>query len=459
MPGSDALASDAAAAAFTSVLPAIKAPAAAWQWRSMRQWLLLLAGHGIGLVALYSVLYCFGIVRMIPTEEGIMRWDTGWYQSIRDLGYIYREQAQSNVAFFPMMPYVWRLTGLSSLGISVFNMVAGGVGVALLASALQCTRRQGLLLASVPLLMFMLVPYTEALFYLFGAVLLTGLHRSRLSLVLLGLLGCCLTRAAATFFVPALVFAELVGWLDTGMRHTRVSGRHLFLGLLVIALSVGSVMWLQHAHTGEWLGFYKTQRHWNHAWRFPRLPLHTTAGINMLWLDGISISVALASILAGGYLVLRRLPGGAAKRANAPVSKAVLFSLVYCGCVGIFTVFQQDGDLANSSRYVLGTPFFAVLLWAAWQHAHRWSAWVLVGAMLLLLACALGFPHKFEGFWPWQATWYFTLMGCYVAAFLAAGATSGRWAFQRELSGSVYLFNVLFQVFLLNWFLDWVWLG
>lgn len=426
-------------------------------WPAVNRWLLLLLGHIAVMTIIYSVLYCFEVVKQLPSDQVLGRWDAGWYQFIRDHGYSYDESKQSNVAFFPLFPYFWRCTGLSLLGISIVNLLTSLVGIALLVAALPCTRRQGLLLASVPLLLFTWVPYTEALFYLFGALLLVGLHRQHLGWLLLGLLGCCLTRAAATFFVPALCFAELLAWLDT--RATKAGARNLLLGLLVMALAIGSVLWFQHAQTGEWLGFYKTQRHWYHEWRLPLLPLHSTAWKRMEWLDAISLAAALSAAISGIYLLAKHMGQPRTPAAAQPVSKAVLFSLGYCVCVGVFTVFQQGGDVSNSSRYILGTPFFAVLLWAAWQRAHHWATWVLALVTLAIVLYFLGFPNHFTDFSPAQSTWYVALVGGYVAASLAAGSTRSKLSFQRELSGAVYLFNTFMQVYLFNWFLDSVWLG
>jgi hypothetical protein len=426
--------------------------------RDVSRWVLLLLGHMAVFTALYSVLYCFDLVQL-PTEQVLNRWDSGWFQRIRDYGYIYEEGKQSNVAFFPLFPYLWRFTGLGNLGISVLNVLIALLGMAMLLAALPCTRRQGLLLASVPLLMFTWVPYTEALFYLFAALILVGLHRQHLGWLLLGLMGCCLTRIAATFFLPALCFAELLGWLET-RTISRASVRALLLGVFVMAAAVGSVLWFQHAKTGEWLGFYKAHRHWQHEWRLPTLWLHTSAKTRMLWLDVISLGIALSSAVIAIYLLISRLWKLKTALPNRlPASKAVRFALGYCLCIGIFNVFQQGGDIVGISRYILGTPFFAVLLWAAWQRRYSWSTWVFGATVACIIIWLFGFPDYVQDFKAPQAMWYFGLATAYVVAMLVAGNHFVKLSFKRELGGAIYLFNTLIQAYMLNWFMSAVWLG
>jgi hypothetical protein len=441
----------------------LKFPAEKHWWSVYRwgvcRWVLLLLGHMAILTALYSVLYCFDLVQL-PTEQVLARWDSGWFQSIRDHGYSYEEGKQSNVAFFPLFPYLWRVTGLQALGISILNLLIWIVGTALLLAALPCTRRQGMLLASVPLLMFTWVPYTEALFYLFGALILVGLHRQHLGLLLLGLLGCCLTRIAATFFLPALCLAELLSWLEA-RADWKASVKAVVLGTLAMAAAVGSVLWFQHWQTGEWLGFYKAHRHWQHEWRLPTLWLRTSAKTRMQWLDTISLGISLGAIMVCIYLLSSRLWSMRKVMPTKPSSsKAVRFALGYCVCIGIFTVFQQGGDIVGISRYTLGTPFFGVLLWAMWQQRYSWSTWVFGAIVACLVLYFVGFPYEVEGFKAPQAAWYFGLAAAYVVAMLVAGNSKlNKLPFQRELGGAIYLFNTLIQVYMLNWFMSAVWLG
>lgn len=431
-------------------------PVAVSRWHNLQYWLPVIIGHTLLLVSLYSVFYCFGILDTKPTSETLMRWDSGWYDSIRTGGYTYREDTPSNVAFFPFFPYFWRSTGLDAMGICIVNTICGIIGVVTLAVFFRCSRVQAMLIASVPALFFTHVPYTEAIFYLFGAILLAGLHRQNISLFLFGALGCCLVRTAGTFFVAALILTELIYWLNT--KNTAAAVSWLLAGLGVIIAGVGFVLVVQHAQTGEWLGFYKTQRHWYHYWRYPDLPLRSSAGINMLWLDVIGVSAALLAAIVYCRLLVSRLWLLLKNKEGKSVSKAIVFSLIYCACAGIFVVFQQGGDLCNASRYILGTPFFAVLLWGAWQEAGHWSSWVLGGVILLVMARYLGLPNRFDGFWPVQSIWYFSLTVLYVAGMIVSGSVA-RIPWKREMSGMMYLFNVVLQLFLLNWFISGAWLG
>lgn len=136
--------------------------------------------HVLLATALASALYAFGIIRFLPAENNLMQWDVFWYDQIRQNGYSYSATILSNVAFFPLFPYFWRFTGLGLFGMSVLNITLFLAAFTWLAQQLHLPARLQLLLLSSPLLLFMVVPYTEALFFCFATLLLLGLRRRRL---------------------------------------------------------------------------------------------------------------------------------------------------------------------------------------------------------------------------------------------------------------------------------------
>ena len=233
--------------------------------------------------------------------------------------------------------------------------------------------------------------------------------------------------------------------------------------MLTMLGALAVVMYTEYVQTGDALAFYKVQLLWNHIYRNPEFPLTSTAGINVLWLDGIALLLALVSttacLLLGGRW-LSRLFSQRTKTGTPtlPISRAVLFSLSYCVGAGFFIVMFQGGEIANLSRYVLATPFPGVLLWQLWQLRPASGRIISVGAAsCLCVALALGFPFRFDNFVPAEATWYFSLFSAYVFAFIFSAKGSSPW--YREIGTTLYIINLLLMAYLHNLFLDGTWIG
>lgn len=429
------------------------------KWRELA---VLLIGHTLFLVAVYSVLYIVGILDYAPAPDNVIEWDAGWFNSIRLHGYDYVPNGQSNVPFFPLFPYLWRLLHLDGIGISIINFGLLLLGMAYMARTFSLSRGQVLILLSVPSVFICCVPYAEALFFLFGAVLLCGLHRQNLGLTLLGLFGCCLSRSAATLFLPAFVLAEALACTSKAMLPQLAL--RLGTGLITIAAALGIVMFLHYQATGDPLIFFTAHENWGHKMDWHLSPrLFSSAGLVVLWLDAIALLAGLAAALAclslGITWVWQWFQQGPAPAAP---SRALTFSLGYVLAAICFILLYQADNTVGSSRYVLATPFGGMLLvqlsqWWKLPPATRWSAVGLVSGLVFVVAIWFGWPSQFPGFLPAQAHWLLILWVTYLAAYLLAASQA--WHYSREVRTVLYVVNVIYQAFLLSLFLGRVWLG
>ncbi|MGY3088576.1 hypothetical protein ACVWYF_001609 [Hymenobacter sp. UYAg731] len=413
--------------------------------------LLLHAGL---LTALYSALYCFGFITKLPTNDTLRAWDVADLLTVKDIGYA--DPTRGYNAFFPLVPLIWRYAHLDLLQSALLSTSVAAIGIYILARAFAFSGRQTLLVASAPLLMFTLVPYTEGFFFFFGAILVSGLHRNRLALTLVGLLGCCLTRSAGTLFVPAYLFAELLAWGSTN------SGRRLLLnwvtGLLAIAASIGAVMMLQLREGGDALAFYKVHDLWGHKFVVPTDFLYSSAGVPMFWLDALALLVSMVALVSCAVLGVRWLRQRLSGQPTTAPSKAVLFALGYTAGAGFFIVFYQGGDLVGLSRYLFATPFWGALLAWAWQ--AEWStARVLsvLGVALVVVGGLAGLPGQLVNFAPGEALWFFGLLGLYLAYYWLVRPDRCRW--YREIATGMYFLNLFMLCFILNLFLNGVWVN
>ena len=425
------------------------------------RWLVPVAAHVGFFGVVYALLYAVGMVDNAPFANTLIAGDAGWYESIRNFGYVPNATGQSNLAFFPLFPYLWRVLRLGSVGISVCN---GGIfllGSVWLARTFGLRRYQMLLLLSVPTVFFCFMPYTEALFFFFGAILLRGLHRRQLGLTVLGLLGCCLTRSAASLFVPAFVVAEVLA-CTTRADVPRLLAR-LGAGLAAIAAALALVMYLHYLATGNPFIFFDTQQYWGHRlyWPLPRL-LHSGGGTPMLGPDLLALLVGALALLVALLLGGRWLRGWWQVVPPAMPSRAVTFSLTYCtGILLVILLFYYNGDISNISRYMLATPFFWVLVaqLAQWPlPGRRLRAALVGGAGLVTIGVAVwaGWPQRFPGYLPAEACFFF-------AAWLAYGGVClvafGNDTYSREVRGGLYVLNVVYQIFLFNLQLNGFYLG
>src|ERR1043165_8733911 len=110
----------------------------------------------------------------LPASSRIESCDAGWYHSIWKDGYQYYPTVANNTAFFPFFPYVWRWLGVGPVGISIINGLLFVLGVGFLFTFLSSTWRTKAFYLTVSLLVFYMVPFSESMFYIFGAMMLLG---------------------------------------------------------------------------------------------------------------------------------------------------------------------------------------------------------------------------------------------------------------------------------------------
>lgn len=409
----------------------------------------------------YTIAYTFGVFQVVPNEQTLALWDAGWFRQVAQHGYQYSASSQNDCPFFPLHPLVWRLTGLGFSGISCLNGLVALTSLALLARDQGLRLGATMLLAAVPSAFIWFTPYSEAWFFTFSVVLVMGLRRRRLALVLLGLAGCCVTRSASVLFIPAYVFT--VGLMIRDRATAWRALRWLVAGLGTIGLFFGLVILLQWYQTGEWFAFLKAGAQWNdHKFGWPTsLVFYSSAGTPIFWLDSLGfltgIGSGLAVLITGGWWLL-----GLIRRQPMPtISPEVCFALGYLFGLTFLAIGYQNGDLMGNNRYVFATPFAMVLLSHGWRYlvtVPKYPLWQLGTLALVALVTAgllFGFPSRFDNFSPGETALYFGLMIAYALAMLLSQSGPLR----RELTAGLVIANMLMQGFVLNLFLQGIWVG
>lgn len=341
--------------------------------------------HFFALLGCYWAMDRFGLITTIPNEKNLLNWDAYWYDSIRETGYKFVAGTSCNLAFFPLFPLFWKATALSAFGICCINTFIFAATITILQWGEKVSGMFLLLIMAMPSLVFNALPYSEAFFFLFGALLIKGYEQNSTPKKTLGILGASLTKSVSTVFIPAILLVELFDRNKQAKRYHIDVIINVCSGLLGTFL-VGLLQWHQ---TGRWFYFFEVQKYWKRRWIFPRFPLTTYRAGKVLAFDGIGFSVgllALACCLRWFYLLW--LKRGEDKLAP---NNAVLFSaLTLTATLILDTCFTFNDGGATSiwsiNRHLLCSPFTMTFLSWLYNNISK-SKLQLYISMLIICIC------------------------------------------------------------------------
>ncbi len=341
--------------------------------------------HLCSISVLYAVCYHLHLVSLLPGDITLMKWDALWYNDIRTAGYTYVQNMQNSTAFFPLFPAFWGAFPVNALGISIVNLLMFYGAYYFLAIHLRFSFRKTYFWLSIPILFFCYIPYSEALFFTGGALLLTGLDTGDRRLVLTGLIIASLTRSVGIVFIPAVVFTYLVSERSYSIR----SSLYTFWYTLAVATVTLLVFGVQYWQTGQWFVFFETQKAWKRELQLPSLPFASFSGAWVTWLDVLALFTVFAAVFYSFRILLGRF---SPFNKTGNFSPALAFSLAYGALMGLISIFYSGvwaegtgSNLMSLPRFIFVSPFF---IYAA---AYSWTGWSLkkeLAAIVLMLLLA-----------------------------------------------------------------------
>jgi hypothetical protein len=319
----------------------------------------------------YAIFAQLGIIITFPNESNLVSWDSVWYEEIKDWGYVYRHQQMTNMAFFPFFPMFWKISNFSAIQMSLFNMVIFTISFTLLMGTGKHKIMHLLVLSSLPCFIFFFLPYSEAFFFLFGTLLLMGYNKGSTALILIGILGCCLTRAVATVFIPLLIVTEIICWHRDSCSLTQLFKRILLYSSIAVS-SILIVVLMQWVQTGKWFYYLEAISYWNRQWIIPKLPFSTISPEKVLGIDAVAWTVGVIAAyfsIKRGFAFLQRL--GIFKISQnkiQSVSRSECFSALFLSAVLVVDSFftfniNNGGNLWSINRHLLCTPFAVYFLY------------------------------------------------------------------------------------------------
>lgn len=206
------------------------------------------------------------------------RWDAGWYLSIAGGGYdpgAALGEAYSNMAFFPLYPYLVRLftfwlpesvqsaTLLLTAGLILSNLCffLSLVLLYYLTSRLlgeeKIAERSVLLLISLPAAFIFSAFYTESLYLFLSLCVCAAAERDRwfISALFAALAALARANGFMIVLVPAWIYLARRGW---GLR--KIGWR--WLGFLLVPAALAGHFYTLYLKTGNFFAFFEAQKAW-----------------------------------------------------------------------------------------------------------------------------------------------------------------------------------------------------
>lgn len=291
---------------------------------------------------LFSAIAIVKIIFFGDSSISFLNWDAGHYDFIRQNGY---DETQS--AFFPLFPFLWKATSFTPAGISILNAVIFITGLSFLFRIYGATRFQQLLIASIPSFVFFFYPYTESLFFIGSVILLYGLKEKRYSLIYGSMFALALIRPTISVLLPGIMMVQLLSNDPFSTKAKQISGVLLATGTgLLLTFSI------HYYYTGTFFSFFQAQESWGNKLSIPSFPLMSWSGGMISRLDGMALAVSLFSMVWVIRSVIQK----------KMLSPDLMLSLLYLAGCGLIVLFFRGGVLFSLNRFVFCSPFFAVML-------------------------------------------------------------------------------------------------
>ncbi|MBK0401463.1 hypothetical protein I5M27_00620 [Adhaeribacter sp. BT258] len=404
--------------------------------------LLLCLGHLFFLIFVFAGLRLLQAKVVFPAETELLNWDAEHYHAISKKGYF-----GINVAFFPLLPAIWRLTGFSGYGIALLNAGVFYAAFLCLAGMLQLRKREILLILSVPGFLFFYVPYTEALFFAGAVLFLYALKKEHFWFLILSIFLVSFIRPVISILLPALVLTVFI-------RHKPgdefYALKTIIWGFISVLPGLIGLAYLQKTQTGSYFGFITIQaEHWHHYLQMPSFPLSTWENSTrlVLLLDGIGLFIALLC----GVKVMQQMWFKYKKPENL-LEGYVLFSHFYLAGCGAAILLFQGGGLINMNRYLFATAFFVVVFKHFANHYKFKPAhfFYLFGSLEV-------FWLLFKSYDRLNTFLRLSLASVYYSAILAVFHRS---AFVRNTAFAIfYVTNAVAQMYCLDVFMSGQWIS
>lgn len=416
--------------------------------------------HFISFALIFSILYLFKFINILPSLTNLLNWDAAYYFDIATNGYQNPNSDNHNTAFFPLFPlfiYIFKLNGILA---SVFNLLLFYISLYLIFDTYKIKLEQQLLIVSFPSFVFCFIPYTESLFLFFSTLFLVGIQKRKISFVIIGVLFSSITRTSALVFIPAFIFLIIFDSMLKKKENIRI----YLIAILTSIIGTFIVYWVQFLQTGVWFANFKVMKHWDRVFSLPSIKLTTWGEFNLLWLDTHAYLYFILSAILLIYVCTLLIKNQLNYINN--INSSMIYAFAYIVLIGLTVLlyspkaYETYTTIFGLNRYVFCTAFFILAIIQIINENELFEKIYKYIFAISILIIFIQF-YTFE-------TYYFLgqkidrFSSKYFIYFILSAiyfSIPYMYKYLKSQYSLIYIINIFLQVYLLNLFLNNEWIG
>lgn len=385
------------------------------------------------------ILFTIVVIKIYPNvnlqtiNNLLCNYDCNWYVNISTEGYIFKEGAQSNTAFFPLFSLLIRLFSNNLLITALINQFLFSTSFVLITSHLKINAITQLKYLATGLIIFHLIPYSESLFFVGSSLLLYSLNKRNKLLLMLGVFIACTSRSASLIFIVAFILLLIESIYNKRKEYISI----YILAIFTVLACTLMIFYYQYLQTSELNSYFKSQVYWKHTLRIPTFPFKTWG-----WLTNVTDISALIIGLISTYQIIKYVY---TINNRIEYNSSYLFSILYLSGITFSILLFQGGDLHSINRYIFSSVFFLVFI-SHEKTMYKPPVYLIPSIILISLFVINGF--KFIEHY----IIYLTIVFIYLNIIFTK-VESRKWLY----SGLIILY--VFQIILLVNYLDGHWIG
>ena len=210
------------------------------------------------------------------TDQNLVNWDA--------VGYYYQvnhnpgpEDIRSSYGFFPMFPWIWKITHIPLKLIGVFNFILFAISLMILMKLFlpkdKFSYNDRMIIFTlglcIPSVIIYLIPYSEAVFTITFALALWGLSRKSYWIYFLFMTAFAMTRASVIIVIFAFVVTDFIYLVR--YRNFSASFREFVLKITPVLVGMFLVFTWDYFWSGNFFKYYEVQStYWTNNLQWPK---------------------------------------------------------------------------------------------------------------------------------------------------------------------------------------------